>query len=617
MPIKPKYANSVASQPQIGNNYARPKYAKMPAMDIVNASLNEFNRSIPGFDEAAALATVGRDSAGDLLSGRKNAPTFAQRWNNTRANQEAISKQFNQQHPLGASTARAIGYTAPMLIPGLGEANASRLTTQATGKAGQQATKAIVQYGAKNAIEKAGQRAVITGAKNTTKAAQAINATKRPLASKVAKGASSASAQAAINAFADKGTLAQRTRAASKAAANPFVIGLGGATGAIGAVGSKTPKQMNPKVAQLIKANIPLTYGQRYGGLVKKLEDLGTSVPIVGYGIQKARQRAADANVLAIFNKDLSKIGEKLPSNIRNGSEAMQYATDAFNREYNKVLSGVTIKPTNILRDRITNSVQNTPFTTDNAKAQAANILGDRVTSRIFDKPEITGREFQDMVSSLRAKGSQYGKSPDPVNQDIGNIINDVRGAWIDEAAAQNPNFGNQYNNVNSAYRGFTQARKAASGAGIIDGNFTPKQYLSAVQRTDDSIGKGNYARGQAFNQDYANAAADILPSKTPDSGTSERVGAYAGLGALGTSLVMKPAVGIPVSAAAGTGYAAYSKPVLDLFNKHWANQLSKEEAAAVNYQINNDPAFRAMWDDLSQRASRSIGASQGQQQAQ
>lgn len=619
----PQEAHSfISSQIQSGALRSAPR--KMNALDITNASLNEFNRSIPGFDELAALGMVGRDSAKDMLAGRKNAPNFSQRWNKARANQEAISNQFNQQHPLGASTARAIGYTAPMLIPGVGEANASRLTTQVGGKAGQQATKAVVQYGSKKALQTAGQRAVVTNAPKAIQATNTINATKRPIVKSLSKGVTTASSQAALNAFADKGTLAQRAKASSQAATSPTVLITGGILGSLGSVGAKPPKQINPKVAEMIKNEIPLTYGQAMGGMAKSIEDKLTSAPIVGDAINRARGRGLDAFRTATINRSLAKIGDTLPDNISNGHEAMQYAGQSLGNKYNEVLGQATIKPTNRLRVNMANAMQGSGlsdggFIAETAKNNASRLLNDKITSRIFDKPEVTGQELQKLVSGLRATTNKYKNALDPDQRDIGQISDSARRVLIDEAKAQNPNFAAQYDPLQQGYANYKAIERAAGGTGVVDGNFTPNQYLSAVRAADTSVNRGNFAKGRAFNQDFANAAVDILPNKVPDSGTAGRQwllgGGLAGGAALTNPHTAPLAIGAGAVVAGGS--AAYSKPALDLFNKYLTNQLNNEEAAILNYQINNDPTFRAMWEDLSQRAARSIGASQGQQQSQ
>src|SRR5262249_48271023 len=46
---------------------------------------------------------------------------------------------------------------------------------------------------------------------------------------------------------------------------------------------------------------------------------------------------------------------------------------------------------------------------------------------------------------------------------------------------------------------------------------------LSAIKRGDKSVGKGMFARGDALMQDFATAAQNVLPSRIPTSGTSER----------------------------------------------------------------------------------------------
>jgi hypothetical protein len=91
---------------------------------------------------------------------------------------------------------------------------------------------------------------------------------------------------------------------------------------------------------------------------------------------------------------------------------------------------------------------------------------------------------------------------------------------------------------------------------GARDGIFTPSQFLSAgVKRSDRTVRKGAFARGEAWNQDLAEKAKDVLTQTVPDTGSGGRAamaGGLSGLMASGGLSAINPYAAIPAATLGG-----------------------------------------------------------------
>ena len=140
---------------------------------------------------------------------------------------------------------------------------------------------------------------------------------------------------------------------------------LGGAVaGAAGGVagrylGGAAARALAPtggRLAELYAQGVRPTLGQRVvgaegpvssivGRAVNGAEEAMQSIPGVGYAVAGARGRARDQFERGAFDSALGEIGDKLPGDMKLGTEPHAYMQDAFNRAYDDARSGMQFVP--------------------------------------------------------------------------------------------------------------------------------------------------------------------------------------------------------------------------------------------------------------------------------
>jgi hypothetical protein len=170
-----------------------------------------------------------------------------------------------------------------------------------------------------------------------------------------------------------------------------------------------------------------------------------------------------------------------------------------------------------------------------------------------------------------------------------------LKAVWTPEfaqylAAYQNFDAEAELSNINKGWANFTRLQTAGAKANTAE-MFTPSQLAQAVRQGDTSVRKGAVARGNALMQDLSDAGVNILPSKTPDSGTAGRLAAMGliGGGAYGASQGMISPEMLAIGAAAGLPYMPGARKVMTTAltrrpnqAKIIAEQLRKVPSSAV-----------------------------------
>jgi len=263
-------------------NYPPPaqRGTKRPASTEVAQFLNEVNRSIPLVDELQAGLEVGRETIGDVFKGRKGAP-LGDRWNRARAQQEAMSQDFNTRRPLSAAFTRGTGSAIPAVAAVAATGGSAAIPQAATGM------NALLPY---------------------------------------ARATSAATASGAVTRATDKGTLQQRLALAADPGSIALDASLGAGMQAAGNVvravanrrpPAKTPRQKAAVVVQNTRA-APVSEQQAARGTMP-FEQVGpkgvtlarvvASVPGEGQEIANAalrgRAQTAPARMNAAVNENL------------------------------------------------------------------------------------------------------------------------------------------------------------------------------------------------------------------------------------------------------------------------------------------------------------------------
>lgn len=309
----------------------------------------------------------------------------------------------------------------------------------------------------------------------------------------------------------------------------------------------------NASVALLRREGVTPTIGQTLGGSAARTEEKLMSVPIVGDSIRAARGRANTQFQTAAFNRALAPVGEELPAGL-SGREAVDYTEGLLRQRYDDVLTNIGAIPADQQFGSSLSSLGsmvNRDFLSPAAKAKFGDILsgvqsmfgqGGALTSEGFKRIESQlGSDYRALTSSRDVYDGRLAPAVKQLQQELRDLLQRQAGQNADELQA-----------VNAGWANFKRAQGAAGRVGAEAGDFTPAQFQSAVRGLDKSKDKGAFARGSALGQDLGDAGKSVLTGKVPDSGTPGR--AFLGLGALGSSYLVDPAL------AAGVlgGAAAY-----------------------------------------------------------
>ena len=326
------------------------------------------------------------------------------------------------------------------------------------------------------------------------------------------------------------------TYGASTTPDNPFGGAVTGALSSVGgnlagraatnAIGGTMRGVSNDAVNYLASRNIPMTGGQTAGGLLKSLEDKATSLPGVGNLINARRTEGLNALNLTAQNDavggGVSKIGA-------DGADQMQAKTDML---YGNALNGKSVRVDQHYLDAqpgVEAAVNAIPAVgPDLHQALATNI------GPLFQPGGVlTGDNMQAGIRTLQQLHSGYSDSPfynlpNGIKPALDGVQNQLTGLFERQAPEVMPAF----NEAQAAYGNKQLVQKAQKSAGAGDTPFTADQLNRASINNTSSFGGANLAAStdRPF-YDLAVNARDVLPSKIPNSGTSDRMWLAGALG--------------------------------------------------------------------------------------
>lgn len=489
-----------------------------------------------------------------------------------------------QMLPRGLSWAASLGGNAPNPVSGFFDSEAQRMDKLVQGNEAeyQDARRAQGREGAD--LMRAGGNVAATLIPSV-KAVQI--ASKLPLAGRVAAsipaGAALGVAQPVLNPGED---FAEAKAGQAKVGA---MLGPAAELG-----GAAVSKLIAPKITdaarQLTDEGIRLTPGQMLGGWAKSLEDKATSWPIFGDAIQGARSRGlADLNV-AVANRALAPIGQKVPKGIEPGRNLVSHVGETLGKEYDKVLVGVRVSPDRDLLDDLITIRKEADLLPEARAKQFANIIKDKVAVQ-FKKGggTLDGGGFKEAQSEINRLARQYRSSQDAEQRALGELLDDVGTSLRGALVRSNPAKADALNAVNKGFANFVRMQRAAGMVGSEEGMFTASQLQSAVKTSDQSVRKGRFARGDALMQDLSDAAKSTMPSKVPDSGSIGR-----GLIAGGAAGYIEP----NLLAGALTAASLYTRPGQYLTRNYLAGAIPGQNALALGLErgaLTSVPAFLAL----------------------
>lgn len=471
------------------------------------------------------------------------------------------------------------------------------------------------------------------------------------LAGNALRGAVTGGTTAAIYSAADAGTPQERLSNAAAAARDPIVLGLGAAGGAL--LSPRTPRptpQVDPNIRELRQRGVRLTPGQVRGGAARANEDAAMSTPIVGDAIRARRTEGIeDFNRGVLNDAHQAAFGTPAPANVRAGRAGVRQVGDAISAGYRRTVPTGGVTADGEFANAVRAMQPDIDILTPAARAQLSTILEQRVTSRFRNMgnpsgrplltngasgsgPRMDGRTYQRVQSELGDIIKRYSRSTDADQRGIGEVLQGVSDGLEAAARRQNPRFAEQMDRLDAGWALVTRAEDAASGAGAVEGVFTPSQYGAAVRRGDPRVRHRGYARGEARGQRYADAGRAVLPSTIPDSGTARRsmVGQVLSggrmLGGAITGGLAGGASGNPGAGALIGGVAApvaeavvqklaslrYSPQVIARFNTALDSRIAAADRQAAMGQLQQlarrDPQIQALLEQVQRQVA--IGTS-------
>jgi len=337
----------------------------------------------------------------------------------------------------------------------------------------------------------------------------------------------------------------------------------GGAGGAAGhALVDGAARIINPAVSGAVKGllekGVPLTTGQRLGGVAKKLEEKAVSIPLVGDLIGSRHKEVVEAYARNVIDDALKPIGAAVPKVYKTGRESMNYANKQISKEYDEVLEQMPIVADDIHDAEIAN-LRNMAKSLPPKEAAAFEQIISTKLDRALDNPTrtILGNTYKGIMSDIRTQAKKAQKSPGYYETQLGDALMEAHRALRAIGERQHPDLAKRLANTDMAYAQARVIDGAGSMLGAADGSFSPAQLLNSIKA---NAGKKRFAEGSGFNQTATEQAKGVISPTVNNSGTADRllVAALAGAGA---------AVDPVAAGSVLAGSALYSKAGQGLLN--------------------------------------------------
>jgi hypothetical protein len=256
---------------------------------------------------------------------------------------------------------------------------------------------------------------------------------------------------------------------------------------------------------------VDLTTAQRAG--LGEGEETLSALPVV----HGARVKAVES-----FNRNnsarvLSRIGQELPKDIPVGTAMNAYVNKQLNAAYN------TLRPA--IKGKVDNGFNNgiAALRAQGTQTPERAALWQELESVLkrFRREDGTfdGEGYKDFSTTLRRYSEEWGQSGTPsstvAKQDMARIAEQMRKQGQALVGRANPAAGRKLKNLEGAWAHQSRIEAASRGANRTErGVYAPDDYLASIERLDTSKNKGAAARGQAFDQPYAQDAREVMGGK-------------------------------------------------------------------------------------------------------
>lgn len=317
-----------------------------------------------------------------------------------------------------------------------------------------------------------------------------------------------------------------------------FNTALGGGGGLLGYGAAKTLGNMvAPKksgsAAMLREGGTDITPGMTLGPAAKRVEDSMTSVPLFGDAIKKGQADAIKSFNRATWNKVLEPIKKKVPDDIPEGREMVDWSYNALHDYYQNLLPKMSVTVDDEFMRGMTSLRELAGVDTlpDKIQIQFEDIIQKEVWGRLTKSGKGSGETLKMIESNLGALGRAYKNAMNPDQKQLGRAIQEAQRLFRNLVYRNNPKYKDQLKAVNKSWAMSDRVGKATEMAGTDQGVFTGAQLLSAVRNRTPGRDKFDFRRGKALLQPWAEAGKDVLGQTVPDSGTPIRAANLLALG--------------------------------------------------------------------------------------
>lgn len=361
-------------------------------------------------------------------------------------------------------------------------------------------------------------------------------------------------------------------------------MAIGAGTGVIGqkvgeGVESLLKPSVSPAARNMADEGVELTPGQILGGAADETEQKLTSVPFVGYAVQKARDKAQEQFNIATLKDVIESVPEVSERINTAGHTGIKQISKVVDNAYDRAKSmGHGFRVDQKFNDDIKQlKVLVKELDTPEAK-RFAKFYSDYV------KPKLrTGGITND---SYKVLDSQIGRRVAATNKlEIGGTFKELESILKSTAMRQNPEMATAMNAADLAFAKLRRVQRAAQSTNTQGGIFTPSQLAQADKVADDSAGKNLTAQGEGLMQQRGIDAQSVIGDTVSDSGTAGRQAIVRGItGTMGGGAGM---ASDPVSTAAigTTLYGAsqvMSNPAVQKAVRNFLLNAPAEELAEI-----------------------------------
>lgn len=339
------------------------------------------------------------------------------------------------------------------------------------------------------------------------------------LAGKVGQGAVSGGALGTLQPVdPDKGDFwAQK---AGQAQTGALFGGAGAAAGA-GLARMIQPKT-NPNVQLLLKEGVTPTPGQVLGGGWRRAEEKLSSVPILGSAIRVGQQRADDQLARAAVNRSLFAIGKKLPAGMK-GHDAINFVEDALGSAYDDVLARIkTPKVDDEMLSSLANLRGMLRYQPKDLASRLDDVIGNEILGRVQNE-RMTSEAIKKAESELGRLARGWTRDASADTRVLGEATREAQNIlrqWVSRNAGAD--VAADLRKVNTGWANYLRAERAGMSVAADGGAFSPAQLHNAVKAM--SANKRDFGHSRALMQDLSGAAKEVLSSKVPNSGTTDRL---------------------------------------------------------------------------------------------